>query len=352
MTYHQTNRRSPGRGLREALVTRLVGQPEAIHSVVPYIQMYEAGLAPEGRPAGVFLLLGPTGTGKTKTVESIAEVLHGSEKRMLKIDCGEFQLEHEVAKLLGAPPGYLGHRETQPLLSQAKLNSATSESSSLAIVLFDEVEKAAPSLTRLLLGVFDKATLRLGDNTTVNFERTLIFLTSNLGAKEMARASHPEFGFEAMVPREDRMVREKIEAIGTGAMRRRFSPEFINRIDRVIAFQPLDEPALERILDAQLAAFGDLIASRLGPRVFSYQVDQAARRFLLDRGTSAEYGARELKRVLHRHVFQPIATLLSEGSIPPAAAVRISHQQDASKLRFRIQRKKQMEPWESSLDAA
>ena len=158
------NRRPNGaRNLRAELCELLVGQPEAVDAIVPYIQMYEAGLAPEGRPAGVFLLAGPTGTGKTKTVEALAQVLHSSEKRMLKVDCAEFQMEHEVAKLMGAPPGYLGHRETQPMLTQARLNAVTSEDSSLSIVLFDEVEKAAPSMARLLLGMLDKATLRLGD---------------------------------------------------------------------------------------------------------------------------------------------------------------------------------------------
>src|SRR5260370_14650553 len=154
-----------------------------------------------GRSVGVFLLLGPTGTGKTRTVEALAAVLHGSEKQMLKVDCGEFQMEHEVAKLIGAPPGYLGHRETQPMLTQQKLGSITSQSSDLSLVLFDEIEKAAPSMTRLLLGVLDKAVLRLGDNTTVNFERSLIFMTSNLGGREMRREISPDFGFEALAPR-------------------------------------------------------------------------------------------------------------------------------------------------------
>ena len=143
------------------LMEKVVGQEASMNAIVPYVQMFQAGLAPEGRPVGVFLLLGPTGTGKTHTVESLAEALHGSAKSMVKIDCGEFQMEHEVAKLIGAPPGYLGHRETHPLLTQTKLNAATSESSNLSIVLFDEIEKAAPSMTRLLLGVLDRATLRL-----------------------------------------------------------------------------------------------------------------------------------------------------------------------------------------------
>src|ERR1700682_5649229 len=183
--------------LATQLSRKVVGQPAAGEIIIPYIQMFQAGLAPESRPVGVFLLLGPTGTGKTKTVEALAEVLHGSARNLLKVDCGEFQMEHEVAKLVGAPPGYLGHRETQPMLTQQKLSAAASESSSLTLVLFDEIEKAAPSMTRLLLGVLDKAILRLGDNTSVNFERALIFLTSNLGASAMRKEVLPDFGFGA-----------------------------------------------------------------------------------------------------------------------------------------------------------
>src|SRR6202451_403552 len=190
--------------IAKALARRLVGQPAAIAAVVPYVDMYRARLNPEGRPAGIFLLLGPTGTGKTKTVEALADVLHGSPKKLLKVDCGEYQMEHEVAKLLGAPPGYLGHRETQPLLTQQKLSAAASESCDLSIVLFDEIEKAAPTLMRLLLGVLDKGTLRLGDSTLVNFEKSMIFLTSNLGARAMSHELRPEFGFESGVPRANR----------------------------------------------------------------------------------------------------------------------------------------------------
>src|ERR1700692_928546 len=181
--------------LTAVLSQKVVGQPTATKTIVPYIQMFQAGLAPEGRPVCVCLLLGPTGTGKTRTVEALAEALHGSLKNLLKVDCGEFQMEHEVAKLIGAPPGYLGHRETQPMLSQQKLTSVTSDKSALSLVLFDEIEKAAPSMTRLLLGVLDRGVLRLGDNSVVNFEKSLVFLTSNLGAREMMREISPDFGF-------------------------------------------------------------------------------------------------------------------------------------------------------------
>src|SRR6202049_4625169 len=207
--------------LATQLSRKVVGQPAVSDIIIPYIQMFQAGLAPEGRPVGVFLLLGPTGTGKTRTVEALAEVLHASEKQLLKIDCGEFQMEHEVAKLIGAPPGYLGHRETQPMLSQQKLNGVTSDQCSLSLVLFDEIEKAAPSMTRLLLGVLDKAVLRLGDNATVSFERTIIFLTSNLGAEAMRKQLRPDFGFEAMTGRPKDSAK-KLEGIGMRAVRRKF----------------------------------------------------------------------------------------------------------------------------------
>src|SRR5580658_4418851 len=229
----------PGENLIAVLSSKVVGQPAATRVIVPYIQMYQAGLAPEGRPVGIFLLLGPTGTGKTKTVEALAEVLHGSEKNILKIDCGEFQMEHEVAKLIGAPPGYLGHRETQPMLTQQKLNAVTSEKCNLSLVLFDEIEKAAPSMTRLLLGVLDKGVLRLGDNSTVNFEKSLVFLTSNLGAREMLREINPDFGFQSVKTAQRTDLTSKLQNIALVAVRKRFSPEFVNRIDCIITYQPL-----------------------------------------------------------------------------------------------------------------
>ena len=279
-------------------------------------------LTPEGRPAGVFLLLGPTGTGKTKTVEALAEVLHGSPKKLLKIDCGEFQMEHEVAKLIGAPPGYLGHRETQPVLTQQKVNGTASESCDLTIVLFDEIEKAAPSMARLLLGILDKATLRLGDNTVVNFEKTLIFLTSNLGAADMSKQLHPDFGFSSFLPHPEVGQAPKLENIGSQAARKSFSPEFINRLDGIITYQPLSDDALTAILDIQVRELQDHLDKRLGPHTFDLEVPQRTRKFLLEKGTSIQYGARELKRTLQRQLIQPLASLIASGEIHPGAHVR------------------------------
>jgi ATP-dependent Clp protease ATP-binding subunit ClpA len=320
-----TKQRRPGgegRDLLRQLTDRVVGQPQALAQIVPYVQMHEAGLAPEGRPVGVFLLLGPTGTGKTRTVEVLAQALHGSEKQLLKVDCGEFQMEHEVAKLIGAPPGYLGHRETQPMLSQQKLNGVTSDQSNLSLVLFDEIEKAAPSMNRLLLGVLDKAVLRLGDNTSVSFERTMIFLTSNLGAEAMRKQLRPDFGFETMAGGRETAAK-KLEGIGMRAVRRKFSPEFVNRIDAVITYQPLTSKALATIVDQQLEALKQHIGNRLMERAFELEVGDSAREFLLRKGTSDEYGARELKRVILRNVTQPLAAMVSSGAILAGDVVRV-----------------------------
>lgn len=299
----------------------LVGQSEAIETVVPYIQMHQAGLSPETRPIGVFLLLGPTGTGKTRTVEALGEVLHGSAKNLLKVDCGEFQMEHEVAKLVGAPPGYLGHRETQPILTQAKVNGVSSESSDISLILFDEIEKAAPSMTRMLMGILDKATLRLGDNSTVNFERSMIFLTSNLGARSIQRASKPDFGFEALAPPPGEVDPDKLHAIGMAAVRRKFSPEFVNRIDSIITYRPLTREACGEILDQIMLQYSRLIFDRLTLRAFRLSYTAAGKTLLLDRGISVEYGARELKRTVQRNLMQPVAALVAKNRIPPGTTV-------------------------------
>src|SRR3989440_3728323 len=303
MTDHQPNSSDEGsqrkaesaRDLVSLLSQKVVGQSAATKAIVPYIHMYQSVLAPEGRSAGVFLLLGPTGTGKTKTVEAIAELLHGSEKKIVKVDCGEFQMEHEMAKLIGAPPGYLGHRETVPMLTQQRLAEATSEASELALVLFDEIEKAAHSMTMLLLGILDKGILRLGDNSIVNFEKTLIFFTSNLGAREMMKEINPDIGFQSSSARSRAELSNRLERIALSAVRKRFSPEFINRIDAVVTYQPLDSESIEAILDNDIKMLQGHVNSRLGESCFAIEVLPEARKFLLERGVSEEYGARELK---------------------------------------------------------
>jgi ATP-dependent Clp protease ATP-binding subunit ClpA len=312
--------------LAERLASRLIGQTEAINEIVPFVQMFEAELSPDRRPVGVFLLLGPTGTGKTKTVEALAHELHGSEKSLLRIDCAEFQMEHEVAKLIGAPPGYLGHRETHPMITQQKLQSTTSEHCDLSLVLFDEIEKAAPSMCRLLLGILDKALLHLGDNSTVNFENSLIFFTSNLGARNMQDHINPRFGFGNS--EEHAALPEKLKRAAMTAVRQHFSPEFVNRIDSFATYRPLTAEHVSTILDLELKELQKHISSRLGDRRFRLTVEESAREILVRLGTSAEFGARELKRTIHRCLVQPLAARAAQGAIPAYSAVVVRSRED------------------------
>jgi ATP-dependent protease Clp ATPase subunit/ActR/RegA family two-component response regulator len=314
------------------LSQKVVGQSAATKAIVPYVYMYQSGLAPANRPAGVFLLLGPTGTGKTKTVEAIAELLHGDEKKILKVDCGEFQMEHETAKLVGAPPGYLGHRETTPVLTQQQLTEVTSAGCDLSLVLFDEIEKAAHSITKLLLGILDRGILRLGDNTVVDFEKSLIFFTSNLGARAMMKEISPNIGFQSATAKSQTDLTTRLESIALGAVRKRFSPEFVNRIDAVVTYTPLDEEAIETILEHDLRALQTHVNQRLGDRYFSIEIEQNAKQFLLRRGVSQEYGARELKRTIHRQLTQPLATMVARGEIRPGAQVVVGVSDDHESL--------------------
>jgi ATP-dependent Clp protease ATP-binding subunit ClpA len=305
----------------DELERRVVGQSAAVRAITPWLDVHQAGLSPEGRPAGVFLLLGPTGTGKTRTVEAIADILHGSPRKLVRVDCGEFALEHEVARLIGAPPGYLGHRETPAYLSRDVLRAQTSPQCELSLLLFDEIEKAAPSLTRLLLGILDKGLLRLGDNTAVNFEKTLIFFTTNLGAERMSGELNGGFGFAGAMPCDENARERRIQKIGLRAVRKRFSPEFVNRIDSIVAYAPLSRASLESIMDLLLAELQDHLDKRLGIRSFRLNVGVRARAFLLSAGTSAEYGARELKRTVQRSIVQPLASLIASGQAAPGSVV-------------------------------
>jgi ATP-dependent Clp protease ATP-binding subunit ClpA len=289
--------------IRDKMKKLVVGQEDAVDAVSSSANVHMAGLSPEGRPISVMMFLGPTGSGKTHTVNSLAKALHDSDKNVLRIDCGEFQLEHEVARLIGAPPGYLGHRETQPLINQHKLNAVASERSAISVVLFDEIEKAAPSMKRLLLGLLDTGILKLGDNTTVNFERSMIFMTSNVGATAAERAVRP-IGFAEPCTEEIR------ERVFMSEMRKHFAPEFINRIDKFVVYESLTKPEIERVLDIQLENLSAHFHARLGMKSVSIKVPQEAREFLLREGFSDECGAREIKRVLHRYVVVPAANII------------------------------------------
>lgn len=294
------------RKLEDGLRQRVVGQDDAIRQIVRVYQTFEAGMAAPGRPVGSLLFLGPTGSGKTRTVEALAEALLGDPRAVVKVDCAEFQHSHEIAKLIGSPPGYLGHRETHPALSQDAINQFHTDKVKISFVLFDEIEKASDALWNLLLGILDKATLTLGDNRRVDFSRAIVFMTSNLGASEMAALLRPKLGFSTGVP--DAQLASKLANAGTEAARRRFTPEFMNRIDRVVTFHPLGRPELQKILDIEL----DSVRERA---LLPFTLDEHAREFLLREGTDTRYGARHLKRAIERNLVHPLSNLIATGQV-------------------------------------
>jgi ATP-dependent Clp protease ATP-binding subunit ClpB len=297
--------------LERDLCDRVVGQDQAVRQIVRIYQTFLAGMSTPGRPIGSLLFLGPTGSGKTRTVEAMAESLVGDPRAVVKIDCGEFQHSHEIAKLIGSPPGYLGHRETHPLLSQEAVNQFHTETVKISFVLFDEIEKANDALWNLLLGILDKATLTLGDNRRVDFSRAIIFLTSNLGAAEMNSLIRPKLGFGTGIA--DANLADKLEHAGTEAARRRFTPEFMNRLDSIVTFRPLGAPELQRILDIELDAVRARLLRAAGAVEFA--VNEKARAFLLREGTDQRYGARHLKRAIERRLVQPLSNLVATGQV-------------------------------------
>jgi ATP-dependent Clp protease ATP-binding subunit ClpB len=323
-----SRRLDPGQSGNEAeklsanLHRRIVGQDEAIDQIVNIYQTFLAGMNGPGRPIGNFLFLGPTGTGKTRLVEALAESMVGDASAVVKIDCAEFQHSHEIAKLIGSPPGYLGHRETHPLLSQEVLNQYHTDRFKVSFVLFDEIEKASDALWNLLLGILDKGTLTLGDNRRVDFSRAMIFMTSNLGAAEMSSIIRPRLGFGAAEVERQRATGEienglqgKINRAGLEAARRKFTPEFMNRLDRVVVFRPLEVADLKKILSIELNMLQERIFNSAQTTPFVFNVTEPAKDFLLREGTDIKYGARHLKRTIERSLVHPLSNLIASGQI-------------------------------------
>jgi ATP-dependent Clp protease ATP-binding subunit ClpB len=299
----------------ERLKQKVVGQHEAVQAIVDLYQVFCAHLNASGRPVGNLLFLGPTGTGKTRVVEATAEVLFGDPRAVIKVDCAEFQHSHEIAKLIGSPPGYLGHRETHPLITQEALAQYHTDKLKISFLLFDEIEKASDSLWQLLLGILDKATLTLGDNRRVDLSQTMIFMTSNLGGGEITELMTGRMGF-APIMRADQKPRldEKVERTATEAAKRKFAPEFMNRIDKVVVFHPLRSEQLEEVLEIELGIVQQRVLETAGGR-FLLRVTPAAREFLLMEGTDLKYGARHLKRAIERYVVCPLARLVATDQV-------------------------------------
>jgi len=327
--------------LETDLHKRIVGQNEAVDQIVNIYQTFLAGMASPGRPIGNFLFLGPTGSGKTRLVEATAESLVGDARAVIKIDCAEFQHSHEIAKLIGSPPGYLGHRETHPLLSQEVLQQYQTDKMKLSFVLFDEIEKASDALWNLLLGILDKATLTLGDNRRVDFSRAMIFMTSNLGAGEMNSIMRPNLGFaasemerkcsEGMV---DGSLTEKISRAAVEAARRKFTPEFMNRIDKVVVFRPLGEPELRKILGLELNILQQRILNSVNGAPFVFSLTDPAKDFLLREGTDMKYGARHLKRAIDRSLVHPLSNLIATDQVRGGDLIKVDYDGVLDRMTF------------------
>ncbi len=320
----------------EKLAGRIVGQERAVRRMSGLYQIFLAGMNPPNRPLGTMIFLGPTGSGKTRVVEAAAEVLFGDPNAVIKIDCAEFQHSHEIAKLIGSPPGYLGHRETSPMLTQENLDRYHTEESKLSLVLFDEIEKASDSLWQLLLGILDKATLTLGDNRRVDFSKTMVVMTSNLGAREMSELISGGIGFapgkNGKNPN-DSEVDQKIYRTAVEAARKKFSPEFMNRIDKVVVFRSLKEHHLRQILELELQSVQDRIMRSAGTK-FIFNCSDAAKAFLLEEGIDFKYGARHLKRAIERFLVYPLSNLVATEQVGLGDLVYVDFDAARKKLIF------------------
>jgi len=327
--------------LETGLRRMIVGQDEAIQQIVNIYQMHLTGMNAPGRPIGNFLFLGPTGSGKTRIVEATAETLLKNPRAVIKIDCAEFQHSHEIAKLIGSPPGYLGHRETHPLLSQEVLNQFHTDTMKLSFVLFDEIEKASDALWNLLLGILDKATLTLGDNRKVDFSRAMIFMTSNLGASEMSALMAPKLGFNVAETQEktatgvvDEKLTGKLARSGVEAARRKFTPEFMNRLDKIVTFQPLGSEQLRKVLDIELNLVQQRIFNANADRAFVFTLSDSSKDYLLTEGTDLKYGARHLKRAIERLLIQPVSNLIATDQVRGGDWIRVDYDEETKSLRF------------------
>jgi ATP-dependent Clp protease ATP-binding subunit ClpB len=324
--------------LESGLHQRIVGQDEAVEQIVNIYKMFLIGMTAPARPIANFLFLGPTGSGKTRIVEATAESLVASARAVIKIDCAEFHHSHENAKLIGSPPGYLGHRETHPLLSQDVLNQHHTAKVKASFVLFDEIEKASDALWNLLLGILDKATLTLGDNRRVDFSRAMIFMTSNLGAGEMSNLLRPGLGFGVFQPENgnvlDERVASKISQAGMNAARRKFTPEFLNRLDKIVVFKPLRQAELRQILDIELRAVQRRVLTASGPNPFIFTVSPAAKDFLLAEGADMKYGARHLKRAIERRLVQPMSNLIATEQVGGGDWIQVDFDPQLNRMTF------------------
>jgi ATP-dependent Clp protease ATP-binding subunit ClpB len=289
--------------MEERLHERVIGQDQAIEAIANAVRRARAGLQDPNRPIGSFLFLGPTGVGKTELARALAEFLFDDESHMVRIDMGEYMEKHSVARLVGAPPGYVGYEEGGQLTEAVRRRP-------YSVVLLDEIEKAHPDVFNTLLQVLDDGRLTDGQGRTVDFKNTVIIMTSNVG-------SHFLRDVEDVNARE---VRTRIDE----ALRQAFKPEFLNRVDEIIVFHKLGKEELQKVVRVQLRRF----AKRLEERGITLDLTPAAIELLCDRGYEPEYGARPLKRAIQRYLMDPLAKRIIVGDFGAGDRIRGDRQGD------------------------
>ena len=312
--------------IRKEMEHAVIGQPDAVTFYVRLIEKFRSNLFEAGRPIGAALYTGPTGSGKTFSAETFAESLQTCidrswKKNLMRIDCGEFQHSHDIAKLVGSPPGYLGHRETKPMLGSERIQALQTAIMEypFAILLFDEIEKASDGLWNILLGILDKASLTLGTNEQVNLENTVILMTSNAGFSNRK----DDLGF--LPP--SILASDETKRIGLEAAKRKFSVEFINRLDDVVAFNSLSHEQIGNILKLELGKLQREVFTR-GAQKALFTVTPAGQRQLMKTGYDPKYNARNIKRTIDREIRVPMARLIGSDQILGNEGVLIDFEND------------------------
>jgi ATP-dependent Clp protease ATP-binding subunit ClpB len=329
------NKMTPeAQSLEKYLLRGIVGQDRAVHQLVRAFESYQAGIEDPTKPLSNLLFLGPTGAGKTRTIEVFCEYFWGSPNAMIKMDCSEFTHSHEIAKLIGSPPGYLGHKETQARICKSKLEAYWDRGPKFSVLLFDEIEKGHSDLHQLLLGIMDKGILTLGTNDEVDLKKCFVIMTSNLGAKAVSKhLNSREIGYANKEDTNEK-IDQAIYKTSMAAVKKFFEPEFVNRVDRVIVFRALSDDTIRSILDLEL----EKVQRRLkdSNKYIVIGCSKPAKEFLIKEGTNSEFGARELRRTVEREVVNKLARVIATKQAVDGDLIKIEYNTGDKNLTFSV----------------